>query len=111
MDICDSLIELRIALTTCCDGFSVENSNKDILLSSRIKVLHLLSTKDMMPGELIEYVLSILVVIFSKNIKIFTTIENSFYFINKIIYNEYKLKKCCLDTSIIYEKWRKNEKN
>ena len=54
MDICDSLIELRIALTTCCDGFSVENSNKDILLSSRIKVLHLLSTKDMMPGELIE---------------------------------------------------------
>ena len=54
MDICDSLIELRIALTTCCDGFSVENSNKDILLSSRIKVLHLLSTKDMMPGEFIE---------------------------------------------------------
>lgn len=54
MDICDSLIELRIAITTCCDGFSVENSNKDIILSSRIKVLHLLSTKDMMPGELIE---------------------------------------------------------
>lgn len=54
MDICDSLIELRIALTTCCDGFSVENSNKDILLSSRIKVLHLLSIKDMMPSELIE---------------------------------------------------------
>ena len=54
MDICDSLIELRIALTTCCDGFSIENSNKDILLSSRIKVLYLLSTKDMMPGELIE---------------------------------------------------------
>jgi DNA-binding MarR family transcriptional regulator len=54
MDICDSLIELRIALATSCDGFSVTNSNKDILLSSRIKVLHLLSTKDMMPGELIE---------------------------------------------------------
>lgn len=54
MDICDSLIELRIMLTTCCDGFSIENSNKNILLSSRIKVLHLLSTKDMMPGELIE---------------------------------------------------------
>lgn len=54
MDICDSLINLRIALTTTCDGFSLTNSNKDILLSSRIKVLHCLNYKDMMPSELIE---------------------------------------------------------
>lgn len=54
MDICDSLIELRIMLTTCCDGFSMANSNKDILLSTRIKVLYLLSSKDMSATELIE---------------------------------------------------------
>ncbi len=54
MDIWDSLIELRIALTTRCDGFSATNCNKDILLSSRIKVLYCLSIKDMMPGELID---------------------------------------------------------
>ena len=54
MDICDKLIDLRIALTTRCDGFSATNSNKDILLSSRIKVLHCLNYKDMMPSELIE---------------------------------------------------------
>lgn len=54
MDICDSLISLRIALGTVCDGFSSVNSNKNILLSNRVKILYLLSQKDMMPAELIE---------------------------------------------------------
>lgn len=54
MDICDKLIDLRIALTTECDGFSLENSNKNLLLSSRLKILYLLSEKDMTPAELIQ---------------------------------------------------------
>ena len=53
MDVCDKLIELRIALTNACDGFSIENGNKNILLSSRIKLLYLLNEKDMTPAELI----------------------------------------------------------
>lgn len=53
MDICDKLIDLRIALTTACDGFSKESGNKNSLLSSKIKVLHLLADRDMMPVELI----------------------------------------------------------
>ena len=54
MDICDKLIDLRIALITDCDGFSVENGNKNILLSTRIKILYLLEAKDMTPAELIS---------------------------------------------------------
>ena len=54
MDICDNLIALRIALTTECDGFSLVNANKNILLSNRVKVLYLLCEKDMTPAELIS---------------------------------------------------------
>jgi len=54
MDICDKLIDLRIALTTDCDGFSVENSNKNLILSTRTKILYLLSDRDMTPAELIS---------------------------------------------------------
>jgi DNA-binding MarR family transcriptional regulator len=53
MDICDKLISLRIALTAESDGFSLEQGNKNILLSSRMKILYLLSEKDMTPVELI----------------------------------------------------------
>ena len=53
MDFCDRLIDLRIMLTSACDGFSTEQSNKNIILSSRIKLLYLLSEKDMTPAELI----------------------------------------------------------
>lgn len=54
MSICDKLIDLRIVLTTACDGFSVENGSKDTILSTRTKVLHLLSGRDMTPAELID---------------------------------------------------------
>jgi len=54
MDICDKLIDLRITLSACCDGFSLENSTKGILLSARTKMLYLLNDKDMTPGELIS---------------------------------------------------------
>ena len=54
MDICDNLIDLRIALTTQCDGFSSVNSNKNLLLSNRLKALYLLEQKDLTPIELIE---------------------------------------------------------
>ena len=53
MDVYDRLIDLRITMTTACDGFSTELSNKNIILSSRIKILYLLSEKDMAPTELI----------------------------------------------------------
>ena len=53
MDIYDKLIDLRISLTSACDGFSVEQGNKNILLSSKVKVLYLLSEKDLTPAELI----------------------------------------------------------
>jgi DNA-binding MarR family transcriptional regulator len=41
-------------LNASCDGFSVEQGNKNILLSSKIKVLYLLSEKDMTPADLIQ---------------------------------------------------------
>ena len=53
MDLSDKLIELRIAITTACDGFSMANSNKETTLSTRLKILFLLSFKDMTPNELI----------------------------------------------------------
>lgn len=53
MDIFDKLIDLRITLSTCCDGFSLESSNKGVLLSARTKMLYLLSDRDMTPSELI----------------------------------------------------------
>lgn len=54
MDICDKLIDLRITLSSACDGFSIEQGNKNLLLSSKIKVLFLLKEKDMTPLELIK---------------------------------------------------------
>lgn len=55
MDFYDKLIDLRITLSSCCDGFSVEESSKNLLLSHRIKVLHLLNQRDMMQYEFINY--------------------------------------------------------
>lgn len=54
MDFYDKLIDLRITLMNKCDGFSQKDASKNLLLSSKIKVLFLLSQKDMMQGELIE---------------------------------------------------------
>ena len=54
VDICDKLIDLRIELMSCCDGFSSKDSNKDLILSSKLKILHLLSQKDLTPNELID---------------------------------------------------------
>ena len=54
MDFYDKLIDLRITLASKCDGFSVKDASKDLLLSNKIKVLFLLSQKDMVQGELIE---------------------------------------------------------
>lgn len=54
MDFYDKLIDLRITLMNRCDGFSHKDASKNLLLSSRLKVLFLLSQKDMMQGELID---------------------------------------------------------
>lgn len=53
MDFYDKLIDLRITLSSKCDGFSVKDASKNLLLSSKVKVLFLLSQKDMTQGELI----------------------------------------------------------
>lgn len=54
MDFYDKLIDLRITLTSKCDGFSTKDASKDLLLSNKVKVLFLLSQKDMVQGELID---------------------------------------------------------
>ena len=53
MDICDKIMDLRITLASCCDGFSVKESSKNLLFSNKTKVLYLLDKKDSMPTELI----------------------------------------------------------
>ena len=52
MDLTDDLIELRILLTSLCDGFS--QSGKNSILSSRYKILYLLEKKDCSPSEFIS---------------------------------------------------------
>lgn len=54
MNICDQLIDLRILLTQKCDGFSLKDSSKKSILSTRIKILHLLNNRDLTPAELID---------------------------------------------------------
>lgn len=56
MNICDKLIDLRILLTQTCDGFSLKDSSKSSILSTRIKILHLLSSRDLSPSDLIDNV-------------------------------------------------------
>ena len=53
MDISDKLIDLRILLMSECDGFSTKESCKNLMLSNKLKVLFMLSKKDLMPCELI----------------------------------------------------------
>lgn len=53
MDICDKIMDLRITLAGCCDGFSVKDSCKNLLFSNKTKVLYLLDKKDAMPSDLI----------------------------------------------------------
>lgn len=53
MDIYDKLIDLRITLASYCDGFSIKDASKNLLLSSKLKILFLLHKKDMTQGELI----------------------------------------------------------
>lgn len=55
MDTLDSIIELRILLESMMDGFDTNTFNKNSVLSSRTKVLFLLSSRDMSPSELIKY--------------------------------------------------------
>lgn len=54
MDLTNKLIDLRIMLTSNCDGFSQEKASKNTMLSSRIKILHILSDKDANPIQLID---------------------------------------------------------
>lgn len=54
MDLTNKLIDLRILLTSNCDGFSQETASKNTMLSSRIKILHILSDKDASPTQLID---------------------------------------------------------
>lgn len=56
MNICDKLIDLRMLLTQTCDGFSLKDSSKSSILSTRIKILHQLSCRDLSPSELIDNV-------------------------------------------------------
>lgn len=54
MEIVDKLIDLRIYLSKVCDGL-VDNQNaKSNMLSTRLKILHILSVNDATPGELIS---------------------------------------------------------
>lgn len=54
MQVSDDILALRIMLTHLCDGFSFENSNKSLVLSTRTKILYLLKEKDLTPIELIN---------------------------------------------------------
>ncbi|MBQ7351765.1 MAG: winged helix-turn-helix transcriptional regulator [Clostridia bacterium] len=53
MDICDRIIELRIALMNFCEGFSQKTASKELFFSNKTKVLFLLEKKDCTPSELI----------------------------------------------------------
>lgn len=53
MDFTDRLIELRILLCSLCDGFSYEDLSKDMVLSTKTKILFCLNQNDLSPKELI----------------------------------------------------------
>jgi len=52
MDLTNNLIELRILLTSLCDGFSLNGKNS--ILSTKSRILFLLENKDCSPNELIN---------------------------------------------------------
>lgn len=52
MDIVDDLIELGILINSACDGFSCDNLNKNFSLSTKIKILFLLESKDLCPSDM-----------------------------------------------------------
>lgn len=54
MKIVDNLIELRILINSACDGFSNDSLNKNISLSTKIKILFLLENKDLCPSDMTE---------------------------------------------------------
>lgn len=53
MDFLDRLIELRILINSVCDGFSNDNLNKNLSLSTKTKILFLLKDKDLCPSDMI----------------------------------------------------------
>ena len=53
MDISEKLVGLRIELARLCDGFSQSELSKNVILSTRIKILYELKIHDRTPGELI----------------------------------------------------------
>ncbi len=54
MDISEKLVELRIDLERLCDGFSTVDLSKNVILSTRVKILYELKIHDRNPGELIS---------------------------------------------------------
>lgn len=106
MDIVDNLIELRILINSACDGFSSDNLNKNLSLSTKIKILFLLENKDLCPIDMTKSLgvaktnlANILKNLIAENLIIsYKNVDNSknvFYRINENglkILNEYKLK-------------------
>lgn len=106
MDIVDNLIELRILINSACDGFSSDNLNKNLSLSTRMKILFLLENKDLCPIDMTKSLgvaktnlANILKSLIADNLIIsYKNVDNSknvFYRINENglkILNEYKLK-------------------
>lgn len=54
MDISEKLVELRIELARLCDGFSTSELSKNVILSTRVKILYELKIHDRTPNELID---------------------------------------------------------
>lgn len=52
MDLTNQLIELRILLEECCDGFG--ENGKNTILSSKLKILYMLENVDCSPNEFIN---------------------------------------------------------
>lgn len=53
MDFWDKLIELRILINSVCDGFAIDNLNKNLSLSTKTKILFLLKDKDLCPSDMV----------------------------------------------------------
>lgn len=54
MDLVDNLIDLRIYLAKTCDGLVSTQNVKVSMLSTRLRILHLLEVRDYSPSELIS---------------------------------------------------------
>ena len=54
MELVDDLIDLRIYLAKACDGLVSSQNAKGAMLSTRLRILHLLEVRDASPSELIS---------------------------------------------------------